>query len=179
MTEPIGGREDDTTAPAQDLDEALAAMSWTRLPGRYALAGFPEPPGARDLELLAPPAQLVREEDETTLLVRGEHLPTLMELHPGARVEDDLVWIRFEAVMGWEVVGFLARVSSALAEAGVPIGAVCSFARDHLFIASSHAETAERVLVRLFPRSSGPESGGPRSGGGKPAIGPDPGPGSD
>lgn len=140
--------------PARDLDQALAAMTWTRLAGRFALVGFPGPPGAAELELLEPPAQLVREEDETTVLLREEHLEALLARRPGARVERDLAWIRFEAPMGWEVVGFLARVCTELAAEGVPIGAVCSYARDHLFVARAHLERAERVLERLFPRTA-------------------------
>lgn len=139
--------------PARTLDEALAAMTWRVEPGTFALAGFPEAPDARDLALLAPPAQLVREADETTLLIAQGSLGALLERHPGARVQRDLVWIRFDAPMGWEVVGFLARVATALAGAGVPIGAVCGYGRDHLFAAAEHREATERVLASLFPRA--------------------------
>ena len=78
-------------------------------------------------------------------------LPGILERHPDARIEADLLWITFEAPMGWEVVGFLARVTGALAEAGIPIGAVCGYSRDHLFVARRHREQAERVLRSLFP----------------------------
>ena len=40
--------------------------------------------------------------------------------------------------MGWELVGFLALVTGRLAAAGVPLGAVCGFQRDHLFVAERH-----------------------------------------
>ena len=68
-------------------------------------------------------------------------------------VERGLVWIRFDAPMGWEVVGFLALVTGRLAEAGVPIGAVCSFSRDHLFVAESYLERTREVLGGLFPEA--------------------------
>lgn len=48
--------------------------------------------------------------------------------------------------MTWDVVGFLARVSGVLAEAGVPIGAICGFDRDHIFIQGAHVETARKAL---------------------------------
>jgi hypothetical protein len=138
--------------PARDLDSALANMSFAIEPGRFALVGFPDPPVGEDWALLErAPAQLVRERDETTLLVNEHALEAVLARHPRARVERDLVWIRFEAPMGWEVVGFLARVSGDLARAGVPIGTVCGFSRDHLFIASRHLPTTYSVLERLFP----------------------------
>lgn len=127
-------------------------------PWRFALLGFAEPPGAEDLALLdEPPSQLIREADETTLLVREERLAELRSRHPSARVETDLRWIRFEAAMGWEVVGFLALVTGRLAEAGVPLGAVCGFSRDHLFIAEAHLARALDTLRGLFPEVD-PES---------------------
>ena len=62
------------TDPHHDLDAAMAAMTWSIEPGSFALVGFAEPPDGRDLEALEPPAQLIREVRETTLLIRGEAL---------------------------------------------------------------------------------------------------------
>ena len=127
-------------------------MTWRLEPDAFALVGFRETPSAADFECLSrPPAQMVCEADETTLLVREREADSVIARHAGARVERDLVWIRFEAPMSWEVVGFLARVTSALAAAGVPLGAVCGFSRDHLFIARKHLGPAREVLDRLFP----------------------------
>ena len=60
------------------------------------------------------------------------------------------MWVRFESAMDWEVVGFLARVTTALAEAGVPIGAVCGFSRDHLFVGARFEAVTRSVLAGLF-----------------------------
>ena len=139
--------------PARDLDEALARMRFVVEPGRFALVGFEGAADAVDLALLDPPAQLVRETDETSLLVGEAALPALLARRPAAQVERGLVWIRFEAAMGWEVVGFLARVTGALAAAGVPIGAVCGYSRDHLFVAESYLERVREVLLELFPEA--------------------------
>lgn len=142
------------SSPARTLDEALAVMTWRVETGRFALIGFGEEPGAADLEALEPPAQLVREPDETTLLVRADRAAEVLARHPGARVERDLAWIRFESAMGWDVVGFLARVTGALAAAGVPIGAVCGFSRDHLFVAERHLAAAREALARIVPEAN-------------------------
>ena len=144
--------------PVRSLQEALAGMTFTVEPGEFHLIGFPGPPSGADLEALAsPPAQLVREREETTLLLAGDRAEAVLARHPGARVERDLAWIRFETPMAWDLVGFLALVTGTLARAGVPIGAVCGFSRDHLFVARRHLPTARKALERLF---AGGDSGG-------------------
>lgn len=141
--------------PAHDLAEAVARMRWREERQRFALIGFGEPPEPADLELLrgAGPAQLVREGGETTLLVPAERATGILARHPGARCQSSLVWIRFEAEMGWEVVGFLALVAGRLAGAGIPLGAVCGYSRDHLFVAEEHRDAARRALAALFPEA--------------------------
>ncbi len=142
---------------SHDLETALDRMLWELVDGRFALLGFGEPPTAADLALLGEgPGQLVREHGETTLLVPAARLVEARRRHPEARVEPGLAWIRFEAPMGWELVGFLAHVTGRLAAAGVPLGAVCGFSRDHLFVAEPHLERATAVLDELFPRVRGP-----------------------
>lgn len=138
---------------ARGLDEALAGMTWTVQPGRFALVGFPEPPAPEDLALLGGegPAQVIREGGETTLLVPAEVAGEVLARHPAARAESGLAWIRFELAMEWELVGFLARVTGRLAAAGVPLGAVCGYSRDHLFLAERWLGTARSALEELLP----------------------------
>ena len=139
--------------PARHLDDALKAMTFQVEPGSFALVGVTGPPRAEHLALLSPPAQLIHEADETSFLVREEGLEPLLAAHPDARVECGLRWVRFESPMGWEVVGFLARVTGQLADAGIPIGAVCGYSRDHLFVADRYLERTRECLAGLFPES--------------------------
>lgn len=140
--------------PAKDLGQALAGMRFALEPGRFALLAFPEPPWPEDLDALGqPPGMLVREAGETTLFVRAEVVERVRARHPAARSEEGLAWIRFEQPMGWEVVGFLARVSERLAAAGVPIGVVCGFSRDHLFVSEQKLAPALEALRSLFPEA--------------------------
>lgn len=138
--------------PARTLEEALRSMRWSLEPSRFLLIGFPGRPTPQDLEVLVGcrPAQLVLEPAETTLLVEEGAARGLVERHPRARVERGLRWIRFEAEMDWQLTGFLALVSGRLAEAGVPLGVVCSFGYDHLFVAEEHLPVVRRVLGELF-----------------------------
>ena len=137
------------------LDQALQAMRWEVLEGSFCLVGMEQSPAPEDLALIGEePAQLIREGGETTLLVRDEHARELLARHPGARALRDLCWIRFRLPMTWELVGFLALVTGRLAEAGVPLGAVCGFSRDHLFVARAHLQQALEVLDGLFPEGT-------------------------
>ena len=120
-------------------------------PGEFCLLGFPEPPLALDLADLGQPSQLVLEAGETSILLGAGAAEAILGRHTGAKVERGLRWIRFEAPMGWELVGFLAKVSGELAAAGVPIGAVCGYSRDHLFVANKYLERVRKVLGALFP----------------------------
>jgi len=145
--------------PAENLPQALASMRFRVQPGRFALVGFPDPPGPRDWAALGDgPGQLVREGGETTLLVPEAATVALAEDHPQAAFERNLVWICFEAPMSWEVVGFLALVTGRLAAAGISIGAVCGYSRDHLFLDAAHLPAALAVLRELFPESSRPDA---------------------
>lgn len=143
-------------------------MTWAVEPGRFALLGFPEPPDVDDFAALrapgasSPPGQVIREGGETTLLVSEGHVAPLLQRHPGAAVEPDLVWIRFHAPMAWDLVGFLALVTGRLAAAGVALGAVCGYQRDHLFLSETHLPAAVRVLTELLgpPLTQGPSVDG-------------------
>lgn len=143
----------DSDPSARTLDEALAGMRWEVLEGDWCLVGFQGAPDPADLEPVrsgAGPAQVIREGGETTLLLPAADAEAALARHPGARIERDLAWIRFEMAMEWELIGFLALVAGRLAAAGVPIGAVCGFSRDHLFVARPHLERAREVLSGLF-----------------------------
>jgi hypothetical protein len=128
-------------------------MTFTILPGRWALIGIEGPPLPADVAALEHgPANLVREPGASTLLVRTEEADAILARHPGAKIERDLAWVRFDLPMNWEVVGFLALVTGELARAGVSVGAVCGFHRDHIFLAAQNLSKAEAALGRKFKR---------------------------
>jgi uncharacterized protein len=141
--------------PQRRLDDALRNMRFSVERGRFALLGFPEAPAPADLALLGGPGpcQVIREGGETTLLVPEAELAAALLRHPGSGCERGLAWIRFESPMGWDLVGFLALVTSRMAAAGVPLGAVCGFQRDHLFVAERFLATARTALAELFPEA--------------------------
>ena len=94
--------------------------------------------------------QYILEPDVITLLLDRDSWARLSRRYPQAKVEGPLLVFTFSLAMEWQVVGFLAAVTGFLARAGVPLGAVCGYYRDHLFIATDYADQAEAVLRREF-----------------------------
>ncbi len=90
--------------------------------------------------------QYIVEPDVVTLLLDEDSWELLSRRYPEARLQGPLNLFTFSLAMDWEVVGFLAAITSVLAEAGIPLGAVCGYDRDHLFIAAEYTSRAEKSL---------------------------------
>jgi hypothetical protein len=73
----------------------------------------------------------------------------LAELPPPQRVERGWCVLTLDTVMAWDVTGVLAAVAGALAAAGVPLGAVTAFSRDHLLVPSARLPDALAALAGL------------------------------
>ena len=153
--------QDPSLDPVHSLEEALQGMVWRREEGLFALLGFPEPPFPADLIALSGsgPAQGIREGGETTLLLPAAEAEAAFLRHPQAQNEGPLVWVRFELPLAWDLVGFLAHVTGAMERAGIPVGAISGFSRDHLFFAADAWPRAAAVLSNLFgPPQAPPEA---------------------
>ena len=127
--------------------ELLAATTVLVRRGPYALGAWPPVNRAVLLETLAalPPDHgfVNFDEREITVLVLEDRLETLP---PPTAVEHGWAVLTLDTVMTWDVLGVLAGVSSAFAAAGVPLGAVSAFSRDHLLVQAPHLERAAAVL---------------------------------
>lgn len=122
-------------------------------PEVFALVGLSHEDWLRLLEKpeLSPAPEskfmLLRDAHEVTLLVEEMDWRRMRDALTGAaRVENDFRLLTFEIELQWNVVGFLARVAEILALAGVTIGALSAFSRDHLIIKQSELP---RALVAL------------------------------
>lgn len=131
-------------------------------PERFALVGLPGDQLAPALVVLAtdPPrfASVVAEPDVTSLVVAEDLWSEMDWEFPGARVERGYRVITFDLEMGWEIVGFLATVASLLAAAGIPLGAICAYTRDHLFVHDDYVEKAVSVLSGRGSPGASPRS---------------------
>lgn len=147
---------------AKTLEEALASTRFTVRAGRFVLAGFPSARAAEVFSSLqiggglgsAPGVEIINivVEPDVVTVVAPQAFADVFAAIQGARVEKDYCIITFVTPMTWDVVGFLAFVTRVLADAEVPVGAVCGYDRDHLFIHERHLSRAKAALsARVCP----------------------------
>lgn len=89
---------------------------------------------------------VVLDEREASALL-PEH--ALLDMPPARHVQRGWSLITLDQPMEWNVTGILAAVSTALAQAGIPLGAAAAFSRDHLFVPSERLDDALSALRPL------------------------------
>jgi hypothetical protein len=93
---------------------------------------------------------LIADKDEVTLVLLAAAWPEFAARLPGHRPAPDTYrLITFEIELEMNLVGFMALVSRALAEAGISILPLAAFTRDHLLVKSQQVEAALDTLRRL------------------------------
>lgn len=142
---------------ATPIDLILAETQLTVHPANFVLIGL-EPLLQAQVENLLPLTegdfvQYIREPDVLTLLLPQHVWETIGPQFAAAQMEGPLKIFTFSVAMDWGVVGFLAAVTGLLAHNGIPLGAVCGYYRDHLFIAADYAGRAELLLREKLAES--------------------------
>ena len=138
--------------PDTDVAALLSRAKVEVAPETYVLVGLRHADWARLLESpeLSPRAEsnfcLLRDPFEVTLLVEESDWGAMRHAARDAKVEAGFRLVTLGVELGWDVVGFLARVTAILAEEGVPVGALSAFSRDHLLIKQDQLAKALRVL---------------------------------
>ena len=89
---------------------------------------------------------LLRDAHEVTLLLEEEDWRTMRHAAREARVESGFRLVTLNVELPWTTVGYLARVTEILAAAGLSVGALSAFSRDHLLIKQEDLGHALRVL---------------------------------
>jgi hypothetical protein len=139
-------------AETAEVTELLRRTRVEVAPATYFLIGLRHEDWQRLLENpeLSPrgssPFMLLRDEREVTLLLDEADWQTMRHAARDARIEGNFRLLTFDIEIGWQVVGYLARVTEILAAANVPVGALSAFSRDHLLIKQDDLGKALRVL---------------------------------
>lgn len=94
----------------------------------------------------AAPFMLLADKFEITMLLDAVDWQTMRHAAREAKAEHNFRLLTFSIELEWNVVGFLAFVSSLLAEAGISVGAGSAFSRDHLLIKQDDLAKALKVL---------------------------------
>lgn len=106
-------------------------------------ADFSLPPGLQ-------PICTFRESEGLTAVVPREDA---LRLGIGHQFESRLITLSVHSSL--HAVGFIARVATALAAAGIACNAVSAFHHDHLFVPVDQADIAMRVLEQLARADAG------------------------
>ena len=130
----------------RELDRLLADMGPVLDPRAYAFCLLP----AAGLLRGVAPLALLREAEGTTVIV---------DEATGRSLGLDCLWVARRITLAVHsdlvAVGFLARIASVLAEAGIPCNVVSGLYHDHLFVPLGEGERACSLLQALQRRAKG------------------------
>ncbi len=83
---------------------------------------------------------------EVTLLLDDPDFDTIRHAIRDANIEKGFRLITFDVVLDLNVVGFIAKVSEILADAGISIVTLSAFSRDHLLVKQDDLGDALKAL---------------------------------
>ena len=139
--------------PNEQLCAVLARVRWHVRPERFVVAGLEPRERLLALRLLLGVVgsfwQFVVEPDTLTLIVAENEWRAMSPGFSHARIVRHYRVISFDLDLPAELVGFMAAISGALADAGVPLLAVCGYTKDHLLVREEHLEAALGALEAL------------------------------
>jgi hypothetical protein len=140
------------TSVEKTVSELLRETRVEVAPANYALIGLRHQDWTRLLENpeLSPradaPFMIFRDQREVTLLIEEDDWKRIRHAARDAKVEGGFRLVTLDIELSWNVVGYLAQVTNILAAAGLSVGALPSFSRDHLLIKQNDLGLALRVL---------------------------------
>jgi len=87
---------------------------------------------------------------EVSLILADDEWARVRPRFKGAREEPGYRLVTLEVKLDWDVTGYLAAVTKALADEHVPVGVLSSFHHDHLLVRTALLERALAALQRLI-----------------------------
>lgn len=139
-------------AAVTSVDELLRQTRVQVAAATYVLIGLRHRDWERLLENpeLSPradaPFMILRDAHEVTLVLEDDDWKRIRHAVRDARIENGYRLVTLDIKLPWSTVGYLARVTEILATAGISVGALSSFSRDHLLIKQDDLGKALRVL---------------------------------
>ena len=138
-------------AMARSLDEALRQLNPVSDGAAYRLLRLPAKGAVLAAGVLAeanePFSVMIVDDDEVSLLLRAEIAAAFSRRLRHAETSDTSYrLITFDVALDPQLTGFMARVSRALAEAGISILPYAAYSRDHIAVP---ADECDRALAAL------------------------------
>jgi len=92
---------------------------------------------------------LIYEKDEITLIINQDNWKSIKNNFKNYKLEKNYRILTLDVNLNWNVVGYLAAVSKALADNKISIGVISTYLKDHLLIKDKDVKRAVNVLSRL------------------------------
>jgi hypothetical protein len=122
----------------------MSSYTLVSLPGRYAVCLLPPtapvPPWASGGDFCS----ITRTQDELSIICAEDALPA--DLPEEIQVARNWVLLRVQGPFTFDVVGVMAALTTALADAGVVLLAVATYQTDYLLVKAEQTEAAMRAL---------------------------------
>lgn len=138
----------------QTIEQALADAELYSDAERYRVVKLPTNATVAAAGVIAevntPFSALLLDKDEVTLVLEADAYANY-EKRLRSQTLSDTVYrlITFDVVLAPDLVGFMAHISRALADAGISILPFAAYSRDHLLVAEAQFEQAMQVLRTL------------------------------
>ena len=88
---------------------------------------------------------VIKDHNELSVIIDNQQLESTAYL----KAEDNWKILTFEAVLPFELVGFLAAVAKVLADAKISIFALSAYSTDHIMVKADKLEQTKEVLTQL------------------------------
>lgn len=123
-----------------DLESLLRKMKPKHVPGEYVFCSLDE----SNEKLVETPLLVFREDEGLTVVISREAAESL-------RLKFESTWglVTLSIHSDLTAVGFLARVTQHLAQAGLSVNVVSAYYHDHLFVPFPEVERVVELLTSL------------------------------
>lgn len=128
-----------------ELKNIIKSSSYILHEGRYIYAKVKSEPSLNEHFMVS------KDNDEITVVTTEEKIEKLDLIE---RNKDDYALIELKVSIPFYSVGFLATVSSAIAEKGMNILMISTYSKDYILVRQEHSEKAIQTLTALGFSSS-------------------------
>jgi len=87
----------------------------------------------------------IEDKNELTVIIEQDKI----DEQDMIKIEKDWKLITFNTTLDFNLVGFISKISSALAEANIPIFVVSSYSTDHLMVKKDKLNKTLKILKNL------------------------------
>jgi uncharacterized protein len=142
----------------QTVQQALNAASFYSDSQPYAFVRLPAAAimaaAGVVAEISEPFCALLVDKDEVTLMIPAEAWDDFAKRLPGSTLSPQRYrLITIDVALDPDLIGFMAHVIRALADAGISILPLAAYTRDHLFVTEENFELAIATLEKLKSKS--------------------------